>query len=272
MIEKKIDSLHILFFENLLQYKEIRHFVTTRTGGFSNPPYEALNLGFHVADDPEHVLSNRNRLAATIGIPLNHFTVGRQIHSGHVTMVSEGLRGKGSTHHREALNATDAMVTNVADICLMVLVADCVPILFFDPARGVIGVAHAGWRGALQCIAQNTVMAMERAFESSPEDILVGIGPSIGPCCYRVGPDVISQVRKLLHRPDELILNPSSNGEGHLDLWQVNIEQLLHVGVKRENIELAGICTCHRPDLFFSYRHQQGTTGRFAAGIMLMPS
>jgi YfiH family protein len=271
MIEKKKGFLTILFFENLLKYREIRHFVTTRTGGFSNPPYDALNLGFHVADDPEHVINNRKRLAATIGIPLNHFTIGRQIHSGHVTMVSEDLRGEGSTHHREAINATDAMVTNVADICLMVLVADCVPMLFFDPARRVIGVAHAGWKGTLHCIARNTVRAMQNAFGSSPGDIIVGIGPSIGPCCYEVGPEVIARVKGEFHTTKEYIVKESKDGKGYFDLWKANLQQLLRGGIQRKNIEMAMTCTCHNPDLFFSYRHQRGNTGRFGVGITINP-
>ena len=269
MIEKKIDLLDILFFENLSEYKEIRHFVSTRKGGFSNPPYKSLNLGLHVGDDPKNVLKNRKRLANTIGIPLNHFTIARQIHSNHVTIISEELRGKGCVNHKEAINDTDAMVTNLADICLMVLVADCVPMLFFDPVKRAIGVAHAGWKGTLKFVAINTVKTMEKAFGSSPQDIIAGIGPSIGPCCYKVGPDVISQVANIFHTRKEYIFNESKNGEGYFDLWKANLRQLLHAGIERKNIEMAMKCTCHNPDLFFSYRHQKGNTGRFGVGIAI---
>ncbi len=269
MIEKKIGPLHLVCFENLLQYQEIRHFVSSRTGGFSNPPYDSLNLGFHVGDDPEHVLKNLKRLAATIGMPLNHFTIGRQIHSGNVTIISEELRGKGCANHNEAINATDAMVTSVPDICLIILVADCVPMLFFDPVRRAIGVAHAGWHGTLQCIAQNTIKAMEKAFGSSPQDIIVGMGPSIGPCCYEVGPEVISQVENIFRTTNQYIVNESKDGKGYFDLWKANLKQLLHAGVERKNIEMAQKCTCHNPELFFSYRHQNGDTGRFGAGIAI---
>jgi YfiH family protein len=269
MIEKKIDSLHILFFEILLKYKEIKHFVSTRTGGFSGPPFDSLNLGLHVEDDPANVLKNRKRLAATMRIPLNELTIARQIHSGNVTIISKELRGKGCANHEEAINATDAMVTDVADICLMVLVADCVPILFFDPVRRAIGVAHAGWKGTLQFVARNIVLAMEKAFGSSPQDIIVGIGPSIGPCCYKVGLEIISRVENSFHTKKEYIVNESKDGEGYFDLWEANLRQLLHAGIKRENIEIAMECTCHNPDLFFSYRQQKGDTGRFGAGIAI---
>jgi len=269
MVEKKINLLTILFFENLLKCKEIRHFISTRKGGVSKPPFDSLNLGLNVGDDPDNVLKNRKRLATTIGIPLRSFTIGEQIHSGNITIISEESRGKGSTNNKEAINATDAMVTNIVDICLVILVADCVPILFFDPVQRAIGVAHAGWKGTLQLIAQKTVMAMEKAFGSSPQDIIVGVGPSIGPCCYKVGPDVISQVETIFHTRKEFILNESKSGEGYFDLWKANLTQLLHAGIKRKNIEMAMMCTCHNPELFFSYRHQRGVTGRFCAGITI---
>jgi len=165
------------------------------------------------------------------------------------------------------------MVTNVPDICLTILVADCVPMLFYDPVKKAIGVCHAGWKGTLKSVALNTVKTMEKAFGSSPRDIMVGIGPgigpSIGPCCYKVGPEVISQVENVFQTKKGYIINEAKDGKGYFDLWKANLEQLLHAGIDRKNIEIAERCTCHEPDLFFSYRHQKGDTGRFAAGIML---
>jgi len=272
MIKKTIGLLDILFFHNLSAYKEIKHFISTRTGGLSTAPYHSLNLGLHVGDDPEKVLENRKRLAAAIGIPLDQFTIAKQIHSGNVRIVSDELRGNGSTDYESAIEDTDAMVTNRANICLVILVADCVPMLFFDPVQRAIGVAHAGRRGTLHCIAQNTVRALETAFGSSPEDIIVGIGPSIGPCCYRVGPEVISRFENTFPATKGLIVNKSDDGTGYLNLWRANFDQLLHTGIQRSNIELARICTRDNPGLFFSYRHQQGDTGRFGAGITLVSS
>ncbi|HUU41074.1 MAG TPA: peptidoglycan editing factor PgeF [Desulfatiglandales bacterium] len=269
MVNKKIGRLDMLFFKNLLRHRKIKHFVSTRTGGISKPPYNSLNLGFHVGDNPEDVLNNRKRLSSALKIPLNQFTTAGQIHSDKVSIISEGSRGKGGTNHKDAIDGADAMVTNVADICLIVLVADCVPILFFDPQKEVVGIAHAGWRGTLKCIAKNTVRTMETAFGSLTKDIIVGIGPSIGPCCYKVGPEVISQVRGVFHAANEYIVNESGDGTGYLDLQKANLKQLLHAGIEKKNIETASICTCHNPDLFFSYRHQKGYTGRFGAGIFL---
>lgn len=271
MIESYSGDLTVLLFKNLLGQRNISHFVSTRTGGFSEAPYDSLNLGLHVGDDRGRVLKNRERLAEAVGIPLDQFTFAGQVHSGTVRVVSDRLRGSGSADQENAVADTDAMVTDTPGICLIVLVADCVPMLFFDPARRAIGVAHAGWRGTLKSIASNTVSAMAEAFGSSPKNIMVGIGPSIGPCCYRVGPDVISQVKSVFRGRNDFIVNESKGGEGYLDLWKANLEWLLRAGIERNNIEIAGRCTCHEPGLFFSYRRQRGDTGRFAAGIMLSP-
>jgi len=113
---------------------------------------------------------------------------------------------------------------------------------------------------------------MEKEFGSLAENIVVGIGPSIGPCCYKVGPDIISQFENTFHTTKGLIVNKSDDGTGYLDLWKANLDQLIHAGIERSNIELARICTQDNSALFFSYRHQQGDTGRFGAGITLVSS
>jgi YfiH family protein len=161
------------------------------------------------------------------------------------------------------------MVTDIPDTCLAVLIADCVPMVFFDPLKRVVGVAHAGWRGTLQLIASKTIRTMEKAYGSSPQDVMVGMGPSIGPCCYRVGPEVIVGVEDVFPDQKGHLLHQSEDGGRYLDLWEANLRQLVTAGVERENIEMARQCTCHNPDLFFSYRFQKGNTGRFGAGIML---
>ena len=271
MIQKKIKSLSVWFFENLLTHETIGHFVSTRVGGHSAPPYDALNLSFNVGDDPEKVLKNRKLLAGALGIPLTSLTTAKQIHDGHVKVVSEALRGRGSSNHQGAINGTDAMVTNAENTCLMILLADCVPILFYDPTKRVIGAAHAGWRGTLRFVAHNTVKVFRKDFGCSPEDIVVGIGPSIGPCCYQVGQDVVSQVQNVFGTGQDCINRKSANGKGYFDLWTANLKQLIQAGIPEKNIELAEICTRHHPELFFSYRHEKRKTGRFGAGIVIAP-
>lgn len=269
MIKKNKNLLSMWFFQNLLKYREIQHFVTTRIGGFSNQPYDSLNLGFHVGDNPEIVMKNRERLALALGIPLTNFTIARQIHGSNVEIITDDLRGIGAFHHETAINATDAMVTSDPHICLMVLQADCVPILFFDVKKRVIGVAHAGWRGTIRMVAQNTVKILQEKFNCLPKDILAGIGPSIGPCCYEIGQETIAQIKKVFHNGNGYICKETPPGKGYFNLWEANKTQLMHMGIPEKNIEIARICTRCNHKLLFSYRQQNTETGRFGAGIML---
>ena len=138
----------------------------------------------------------------------------------------------------------------------MVLAADCVPVLMYDSRMRVIAAVHAGWRGTVGRIAAQTVERMQDEFGCDPRDVIVGIGPSIGPCCFEVGEEVVEAAREGL-------------GNYQLNLWEANRRQLRQVGVEDARIEVAGICTVCHHDQFFSYRGDRGNTGRFGAGIML---
>ncbi len=266
MTGEKAGPLHLLFFENLGRCRGLNHFVSTRLGGVSGPPYESLNLGLRLGDNRERVLENRKRLASGLGVSPGDFVMPGQVHSGDVKVVSRDILISGK---KEGFADTDALVTGLRGICIMILVADCVPILFFDPEKRIVGAAHAGWRGTLKSVARNTVLCMKNVFGCSPRDILAGIGPSIGPCCYEVGPEVISQAEKAFPAAKGYVVKKSGDGTGYFDLWNANISQLLEAGVPMENIELAGECTCHNSKKFFSHRCQGGRTGRFGAGVSL---
>ena len=270
MLEKRLHTSSIFRFQNLSKQDGIDHFVSTRIGGLSRPPYESLNLGFHVGDSPATVLTNRQRLAATIVISLADFTFGKQIHSGTVTIVTEQMRGCGAADYDSAVEATDAMVTDVPGLCLTVLTADCVPVLLFDPQKRVVAAVHAGWRGSVKLIARKTVEILKQEFDCKPTDLLAGIGPSIGPCHYEIGPDVISEVEGTFGDIDGYIIkNKSSDGKGYFNLWKANKWQIMEAGIPARNIEVARICTYCNTGMFFSARHAKGKTGRFGTGIML---
>ena len=269
MFEERLHASSIFRFRNLSDQGGVNHFVSTRIGGSSLPPYESLNLGFHVGDSLETVLKNRERLATTVKIPLYDFALAKQIHSGAVTIVTEQMKGRGADDHDTAVEATDAMVTSVPGLCLAVLTADCVPVLLFDPRKRVVAAVHAGWRGSVKLIARKTVEILQQEFKCQPTDILAGIGPSIGPCHYEIGPDVISQVKDAFGGTADYINDQSADGKGYFDLWEANKRQIMDAGVPPQNIEIARICTYCNAHLFFSVRHQKGRTGRFGTGIML---
>jgi len=267
MAAKSRKPLNTLLFENLSHIKGIRHFISTRNGGVSKPPFDTLNLSFNVSDDPKHVALNRQILSSALGFKLECITAAKQVHGNKVAVTTKAMRGKGSNDHASALNGTDAMVTNVPDILLMIQVADCVPLLFYDPMQRVVGAAHAGWRGTVLKIAKNTVDTMIKQYRSDPAYIYVGIGPSIGPCCYEVGHEVINEVSRNLKVPDMI---KTKNGKSFFDLWEANKRQLIGAGIPASNIEVSKICTHCNSDTFFSSRAGGGITGRFGAGIMLV--
>jgi YfiH family protein len=245
---------------------------TTRAGGLSTGPFESFNLGLRCKDDEDTVIDNRAQLSLVTGAFPDLLTFGRQVHGSGVTVVTGELLGSGALDAESAIADTDGMVTDIPDIPLVVLVADCAALSLYDPVKGVIGVAHAGWRGTVAGIAVVMVETMKEAFGTRPSDLIAGIGPSIGPCCYEVGGDVVDGVHD--RHPDiagrviiadERTAAPSAR----LDLWTANFLQLTAAGVREDRIEVAGLCTsCHR-DVFYSHRAEDGRTGRFASLIML---
>lgn len=240
------------------------HGAFTRLGGGSRPPFADLNVGGHVGDDPAAVAANHRAIYSALGVDPARVVSARQVHGDRVARVDAADAGR-------TLEATDALITDVPSLLLVLRFADCVPVWLYDPRHHAVGLAHAGWQGTARCIAANAVCAMGEAFGSRPEEILAGLGPAIGPCCYEVGPDVIEALRVAVADVEALLSERQPNGAGkgaavpdaaHLDLWQANVVQLRAVGVSQ--IETAGICTSCRVGEFFSHRREEGRTGRFA--------
>lgn len=265
---KTPDSTGLYQFENLKAKVGLRHFVTSRQGGVSQAPYQSMNLGLHTADNTDNVLTNRNILANVTGIGKENFLYASQIHSGDVLIVDEKAVAVGIL---TANPPTDAMVTNLTGICLMVMVADCVPVLLYDASKRVTAVIHAGWRGTVKQITVNTIHAMVERYACRPEDILAAIGPSIGPCCFEVGNEVKDEVIKNLGSADGILIAGKNSAKPVFDLWSANRKQLIDSGVKPENIETAACCTKCNNGVFYSSRAASGITGRFAAGMYLEP-
>jgi polyphenol oxidase len=256
-------------FESLAEFGQIEHFVTTRVGGVSEAPYQSLNLGFGTDDFSLHVLENRHIIAEAVDIPLDSFVMANQVHGTHVEIVTKKHRSSGALYKDNSLLATDGMITSEPEICLFVMGADCVPLLFLDPENRVIGAAHAGWRGTINNMAGVMIQRMQDVYNCKPENIKVGIGPSIGPCCYEVGPEVVESVVSNFGIVEGFMKDSPNGGNPVLDLWYTNQFQLITAGVRQESIEISGICTRCNQHHFFSSRGDSGITGRFGAGIML---
>jgi YfiH family protein len=254
-----LDGLTCYQFESFAAHS-VAHGVFARHGGVSPEPYASLNMSVSTGDSRENVRSNRTRAFQALGRSPESIADLWQVHSADV-IVADGPNGD-----RQYLAKADTLLTDRPDVTLFLRFADCVPILLLDAQRHAVGVVHAGWRGTFKLAVAAAVSAMVDRYGSRPADLLAGIGPSIGPCHYEVGDEVVAETRRVFG-PDAESLLPRVNGGHHLDLWAANEQTLVRSGV--EQIEVARICTyCHSQD-FFSHRAQGSVTGRFGALIGL---
>ena len=177
--------------------------------------------------------AGRRAFCEALAIDCTQVAVGKQVHGVRVAVVTEGDRGRGSTRGLAAFAETDALITAEAGLPIAVTVADCVPVLLFDPAKGVIGIAHAGRAGTVQGIARDTVETMTVSFGTDPTELHAVIGPSAGPDAYEVSEDLARE-----------FVEAELPARGRLlDLWEANAGQLLKAGIPRRQITVSGICT-----------------------------
>jgi polyphenol oxidase len=246
--------------------------VTTRNGGVSQDRYESLNLGLHVGDNDNDVLGNRGRAAAALGADLSDMVFCNQAHGREVHVVTADDRGRGSVGLADAIASTDALVTAEPGIVLVVMVADCVPIVLYDPIAHVLACVHAGWRGTVARVSEAAVAAM-RTLGSRPQDIVAGVGPAIAPGRYQVGGDVLDAAQACFADRRGEVIRPDGTGKWLFDLWTANRIVLRDAGVRDANVHLAAIPTGSAsagPGLFFSDREVR-PCGRFAAIARLRP-
>jgi len=232
---------------------------TTRRGGVSAAPYDLLNLGAHVGDLDASVYANRQRVWDDLGFTEGQVALAEQVHGDRVAIVRSGT---GSL----PVMGADALVTSTPNLLLMLFFADCVPVYFVDPVRKVIGLAHAGWRGAAANIAGKTMAVMTDEFGCAPSACFAAIGPSIGGDSYEVGAEVADQFRTLPGTRGTSVVTPRSEfgGTFSLNLRQVVFGQLLSAGLPAGAIAVCDEDTLRNKRDFFSYR-RDGTTGRMAA-------
>ncbi len=287
---------------------------TTRAGGQSAAPYASLNLGAGSGDDPATVAANGRCLAAALGFPYEGLARLRQVHGAAVAVVSapagagaeasghrEGGPGRspgggwdprpdaglarrgaegglpavgGADGGREPLGACDAAVTDRPGVALLVLAADCVPVLLVDPRRPAVGAVHAGWRGVVADAPGAAVRALADAYGSRPGQMRAAIGPCVGPCCYEVDGPVAEAFAAAGLPFEPPVARAAAPRDGRprwrLDLAAAVRRRLEGAGLAPSAIEAAGLCTACRADLFFSHRRDGARTGR-QAGVIWLP-
>lgn len=244
----------------------VRHGFTSRTDLI---PADG-DVSYVTGPNPITVRGNRDHWANAIGVDSTRLTCAQQAHGNGIHMVVTEDAGRGYESYDDAIAWTDGLITQAPELPLAVFCADCVPILLFDPVCRAIGAVHAGWRGTVADIAGQAIRTMNDCFGTDPGDLLAGIGPSIGPCCYEVGPDVVDAwASTRFHHRDRAI----NREEGRLrfDLWTANTLALIAAGVPATRIEVHGDCTRCHSERYFSYRAHGRRAGRFAA-IIALPS
>jgi len=245
--------------------QDVRAVVTTRTGGASTGAYGSLNLGDHVGDDPAVVLENRLRVATALRVEA--LTVPDQQHQAEVVVVTRELAGRGMSGVPDAVAAfpaTDGLVTAVPGVALTIMVADCAPVLFWDPVNRAIGAAHCGRGGLVRGILDATVVALKETFGTDPADLIAGVGPCIGFDSYEVG-DAEAAPFDELFGPGAFT-RPSRPGHAFVDLPGAVRRQLGDLGVG--TVHVLDVDTRTSTDTFFSDRAAR-PCGRFAGVITI---
>ena len=260
MKRHQIDGVAYCTFESLAPYGgELVHAVTTRHGGVSTGSYRSLNVSHGLGDDPVAVEENLRRACRALGLCREDLVSPNQRHTANVRRVGRADCG-------QVVGSCDGLLTDAYRVPVLLRYADCAPVLIYDPVHRALALVHSGWRGTVQGVVRAALAAMVREFGSRPSDLVAAVGPSIGPCCYEVGGEVVDAVRAVFDRSDSL-LPVDGGGRRRFDLWAANRRWLVDGGVRQ--IEVGGVCTACRTDEFYSHRAEAGKTGHFAAMMML---
>lgn len=254
-------------FPHMDTYPFIRNGFSTRLGGVSEGIYASMNLSYTRGDEKAAVDENFVRICAAMGVSAADAVLSAQEH--HTTLKNVTAADRGIGLSRPPLVDVDGLLTDEPQVVLCTQYADCVPLLFADPVRHVVATSHAGWRGTVAEIGRLTVERMQSDYGCDPRDILAGIAPSIGPCCFEVDAPV-AEAFEALSVTDGDCCRAVGNGKFFVDLWETNRRILLSAGVKAENITVTDLCTRCHPQLFWSHRFSGAARGSLAAFIALV--
>lgn len=238
---------------------------TTKNGGASEGDFKSFNLGLHVNDEDNSVISNRKLLADILRFPPENWVCSEQTHKNSIAKVTKKDLGAGVFTYEDSIKDTDGLYTTEKNILLTLCYADCVPLYFFAPSKQIIGIAHAGWKGTVQDIAGEMIRAWGHE-GVKPDGIQAVIGPAIGKCCYIVDDYVINFVKnldKIESKPYEIV----SDNQYRLDLKELNYQLMVRAGIPPENIQVSSYCTSCENQKFFSHRRDAGKTGRMMSFI-----
>ncbi len=251
-------------------WEGVTHGIFTRHGGVSQGAYDSLNTGGTVGDDVAAVRRNHEIMYEALRVEAARTVTVWMVHGVDV------VQAHAPVYNRRWLAQADGIMTDQPDLTLVMRYADCVPLLAYDPVRGVIGIGHAGWQGTVHGMAFNLIRAMQQGYGSQPQELRVGIGPCIGPDRYQVGEEVVQAVHQHFGTLNgagagstPLLKRDPQDGTAYFNLWEANRRDLLRAGVADEQIEIAGICTATYTQDWYSHRAEKGKTGRFGVVLRL---
>ena len=249
-------------------------FSTTRHGGVSQGQYGELNINPYCGDDATAIADNRAALCRELGIGDNHLVLPHQVHGTKWLKVDSTFLQSTTSERQRLLEGYDALMTNLKGVCIGISTADCIPVLVYDPKRHVTAAIHAGWRGTVARIVEKTLHAMKASYGTEASETGAIIGPGISLKNFEVGQEVYDAfsdadfdmtriARRFPCKTDKQKEN------WHIDLPLCNKLQLMHAGVREQNILCSGICTYDNADDFFSARRLGIYSGRIYTGIMI---
>lgn len=261
------DDLTYLVFTPWEKDIRLAHGFSTRSGGVSEGDLTSLNLGFNRGDKTENVLENYRRMSKALEVPYESLVLSKQVHEIEITKVTDEDKGNGILFPNK-WESMDGIYTNEKGITLVTHYADCVPLFFYAPDYGMIGMAHAGWRGTVGEIGKKMIEIWTEKEQIPVEAIEVAIGPSIGPCHFEVHEDVASAFLEKFPQAD-FIQYDKTKDKYNIDLWACNKQSLISAGVLEEKIIVSGVCTCCYDQIFFSHRMTKGHRGTLGAFMSL---
>lgn len=241
-------------------------FSTTRRGGCSTGSYGAFNVNPFCGDDPAAVDRNRAALCSALGIDEGRLIMPRQNHGTAVRMVAGDLLTVSAATRAMLLDGVDALITDLAGVCIGVSTADCIPVLLYDGEHHACAAVHAGWRGTVGRVVAKTVEQMALSYGTRPAALRACIGPGISAARFEVGDEVFDAFAAAGFPMDRISCR---HDKWHIDLWACNAMQLEEAGVPQGNIHIDGTCTYDNSGEFFSARRLGTASGRILTGIML---
>lgn len=254
-----LQNLEVYKFEIFEKEQGLEHCFTTKNEGTSLNQYYSLNLGYNTGDLKKNIDKNYSIVLDKV-FKSKKIIRGIQTHSDNIKIIdnSEDIE-------HNVYDNIDGFITDKKNIVLSTTYADCVPIFFYDKSKKIIGISHSGWKGTYKKISQNIIKNMVEIFNSSLEDIIVGIGPSIGENSYEVGEELLEKFSNI--GLEDCFTR--KNGNLYFNIKEANKKIVLSAGISEENIEMSHNCTFNQKDEFYSYRRDKGDTGRMAGMIML---